>query len=192
MTRDRPRIDYNEQESEQFIRQRLAGLPELVIKAARGYPQPLIDDFESSGPRQLSKEEWGWLIWLFNKLPRSGRPRGSMKPKNFAIQCASYLVRWGKQTQREVRGRTRNTVNDKLYQRAVELMQAEIPKARDEFVVGDVQAFTAKPSRDVEVYVRENMEHALREMDRIVLEDALREIDRRNALREMNRIVLED
>jgi hypothetical protein len=111
------------QRFEEFVQQRFSGLAGLVRDAGEGYPQRLIDYFESNSPRKLSQNEWSSLFWLFNKLPRSGRPRGSVKPKNLAIQCASYLVRWGKRTQRLAKGKTTKAVNEKLYKRAVELME---------------------------------------------------------------------
>ena len=112
---------------------RMAGFEGLVHKALRGNPDPLIAYFRNADSRQLSGDDCECLASLLEeKLPRNGRPPGSRKPKNAAIACASYLVRHGKRRWRQKHGRQRvpKAVVERLSERAIELVEAEIPKAR--------------------------------------------------------------
>src|SRR5262245_9346744 len=78
----------------QAWQRRMAGVEGLVHKALRGNPDPLIAYIDGGGPLQLSENDRQWLAYLLEqKLPRIGRPPGSLTPKNEAIRCASYLVR---------------------------------------------------------------------------------------------------
>lgn len=86
---------------------RMAGFEGLVMTAAKGDPEPLIDYFERSGPFQLSEQDGVLLAWLLrSKLPRAAhRPRGSFTPTNQALRRASYLLRFGKRVWCEARPR---------------------------------------------------------------------------------------
>jgi hypothetical protein len=108
----------------------------LVLKAARGHSEPLIDYFGHDGPFELSEKEGSWLAWLLElKLPRPRhRPRGSSTPTNNALRSARHLLRRGKQVWCKKHGRQRVSKKDpivsRLAKRALELVEQEIPSIR--------------------------------------------------------------
>jgi hypothetical protein len=150
-------------------KRKMAGVPLLVIKATRGHREPLIE-YLSGGP-QLSKDDSSWLAWLIEqydelikrKLRRNGRPRGSITPKTAATECASCLVRMGKAAwcRKHRRKRAPTALTQGLIKRAIELMEAEIPKAR-----GKVSAEAVKdrsylrPDPKTEEYICIDLEEA--------------------------------
>ena len=123
---------------------RMAGFQGLIMKAAKGRREPLIDYFEHSGPFQLSEEDGLWLAWLLQtKLPRAAhRPRGSSTPTNKALRAASYLLRHGKRVWCEKHGRQRVSnrapIVTSLAKRALELVEQEYPSLRGKLSVEDV------------------------------------------------------
>ncbi len=161
---------------QQAWERRMAGLHGLIYQAAAGNPEPLRDHFEYGGPWQISEEDGQLLAWLFDKLPRTGeahRPRGSLKPKNLAIQAAAYLVRYGKRhwLAKHVnhKNASNKAANDALFNHAVEVMERDIPEARGKFDVDDVKTFTKKPRKDVSDYVDHELPEAKWEMKQIAL-----------------------
>jgi hypothetical protein len=134
---------------------RLASFEGLVIKAAKGDAEPLLEYFRHGGPYQLSEEDGRWLAWLLErKLPRARhRPRGSSTPTNLAHQNAAYLLRFGKRRwcRKHHRQRASKSAIEKLAQRAVELVEQEFPSVRGRLTAENVRSF-AKPIREAEVF----------------------------------------
>jgi len=111
----------------------MASFDGLVSKALRGNPDPLIAYIDGGGPLQLSEDDRHSLAYLLEqKLPRIGRPPGSLTPKNEATRCASYLVRIGKRWWCRKHGRKRvpEDILERLSNRAIELVEPEFPSAR--------------------------------------------------------------
>ena len=123
---------------------RMAGFQGLIMKAARGNREPLIEYFQDNGPFQLSEEDGSWLAWLLEtKLPRAAhRPRGSSTPTNKALRTASYLLRHGKRVWCEKHGRQRVSnrapIVTSLAKRAVELVEQEYRSLRGKLRIEDV------------------------------------------------------
>jgi hypothetical protein len=170
-TSRKPRFDYAAyaERREKAWHRRMAGFEGLVFKAMRGDPQPLIEHLRDVGPLLLSVDDRNTLSWLLErKLPRkTGRPPGSVSVKNAAIACACCLVRIGKSVWRREHGRQRvpKAVTNHLIKRAIELMEAEFPKARGKIsadAVGDESHL--KPDTETGQYVSEYLGDAIREI----------------------------
>jgi hypothetical protein len=142
---------------------RMAGFDGLVFKAwplqpakdsegiglkVGGDPEPLIAYLRGDGP--LSHDDRESLAGLIEqyadlikrKLRPNGRPRGSITPKTAATECASCLVRMGKAAWCRKHGRKRapKALTQGLIKRAIELMEAEIPKARGKICAEAVES----------------------------------------------------
>ena len=147
----------------QAWQRRMAGFDGLVFKAwplqpakddegigckVGGDPEPLIDYLRGDGP--LSDDDHESLAGLIEqyaelikrKLRPNGRPRGSTTPKTAATKRASCLVRIGKAAWCREHGRKRapKALTQGLIKRAIELMEAEIPKARGKISKVDVRS----------------------------------------------------
>jgi hypothetical protein len=127
-----------------------------------GDPEPLIDYLRDDGP--LSNEDRDWLAWLIGQyhelimrhLKPNGRPRGSITPKTAATERASCLVRMGKKAwcRRHGRKRAPKALTQVLIKRAIELMEAEIPKARGKISAEAVKEGSyLKPDPNTEEYI---------------------------------------
>jgi hypothetical protein len=144
----------------------------LTFKALRGKPDPLVAHLRAPG-RHLSEDECKELAHLIERrVPRNGRPRGSVSPKNAAIACACCLVRIGKSVWRRKHGRQRvpKAVTYRLIKRAIELMEAHIPETRGKIsadAVGDESHL--KPDSETGGYVAEYLDEARREIIELAL-----------------------
>jgi hypothetical protein len=142
----------------QAWKKRMAGFEGLIFKAYDGNPDPLLQYLQRSGPLHLRDDHRKSLAWLLErKLPRNGRPKGSISPKTAATECASCLVHMGKAAWRKKHGRKRAPTKGpnkapikQLVSRAIELMENEFPKARGQISKDDViDAANLKPSASV-------------------------------------------
>jgi hypothetical protein len=162
----------------QAWKKRMAGFEGLIFKAYDGNRDPLLQYLQRSGPLHLSDDHREWLAWLLErKLPRSGRPKGSISPKTAATECASCLVRMGKAAWRRQHGRKRAPTKgpnkapiELLVSRAIELMEDEFPKARGQISEDEVVAgANLKPSVSVAEYVFHDLFDARQEIIDIAL-----------------------
>jgi hypothetical protein len=162
-------------------RRRMAGVPGLVIIAARGDREQLID-YLNGGP-QLSEDDSRWLRWLIEKdgwllePKKPGRPPGSVAPTPLTTACAGYLVRIAKRSWRKRHGRRRASTKgpnkapiESWIKCAIELVEAEIPQVRGKIDEDDVKSGSnVKPSVDAVVYVHDHLPEAGREMIELAL-----------------------
>lgn len=110
----------------------------MVVKAGGGDPEPLIAYLRGDDP--LSDDDRNSLADLIeayhdlikHKVRANGRPRGSVKLEHWATTYAGCLVRAGREQWCYKHGRKRapKALTQKLVKPAIELMEAEIPKAR--------------------------------------------------------------
>jgi hypothetical protein len=142
----------------------------LIIRALHGHPEPLCKYFREGGlPR--THEDGNWLAFLLEKkLPprHRGRPRGSLSSKNFAVQCASYLVRIGKRRWCKHHGTriaTKNTPVDRLIKRAIELVEPQFPSILGKINEDEVRAFNLRPSDQVIEFVADYFPEVRPEME---------------------------
>ena len=142
-------------------------------------PEPLIAYLEGNGP--LADEDRQWLASLIEqydglikrKLRPNGRPSGSITPKTEATKCASCLVRIGKTAWCRTHGRKRapKALTQRLIKRAIELMEAEIPKARGKISAEAVKDGSyLRPDRKTEEYISDGLEEAKWEIIELALE----------------------
>jgi hypothetical protein len=172
---------------------RMAGFDGLVFKAAPlqpakdsegigvkvgGDPEPLIDYLRGDGP--LSDDDRESLAWLIEqyaelikrKLRRNGRPRGSITPKTAATEYASCLVRLGKAAWCRKHGRKRapKALTQGLIKRAIDLMEAEMPKARGKISAEAVEDGSyLRPDCKTEEYICIDLDEARREIIELAL-----------------------
>jgi hypothetical protein len=177
----------------QAWQRRMAGFDGLVFKArplqpakddegigckVAGDPEPLIDYLRGDGP--LSDDDRESLAGLIEqyadlikrKLRRNGRPRGSITPKTAATECASCLVRIGKAAWCRKHGRKRapKALTPGLIERAIELMEAEIPEARAKISAEAVEDGSyLRPDPKTEEYIDIDLEEAKREIIELAL-----------------------
>jgi hypothetical protein len=158
--------------------QRMAGFQGLVFKAYRGNPDPLIERLQSAESGELTQDDCEWLAWLIErKLPRIGRPTGSVSPKTAATRCASCLVNIGKAAWRKKHGFKRAPTKgprkapiELMAKRAIELMEVEFPGARRQIRREDViTGANLEPRREVVEYVADFLSDARREITDIAL-----------------------
>src|SRR5262249_2690840 len=144
-----------------------------------GDREPLIAYLEGNGP--LADEDRQWLASLIEqydglikrKLRPNGRPSGSITPKTEATKCASCLVRIGKTAWCRTHGRKRapKALTQRLIKRAIELMEAEIPKARGKISAEAVKDGSyLRPDRKTEEYISDGLEEAKWEIIELALE----------------------
>jgi hypothetical protein len=187
-------FDYVDKERRrQAWQRRMAGFDGLVFKAAPlqpakdsegigckvgGDPEPLIAYLRGDGP--LSNDDRESLAGLIEqyadlikrKLPRNGRPRGSITPKTAATECASCLVRIVKAAWCRKHGRKRapKDLTQGLIKRAIKLMEAEIPKARGKISAEAVEIGSyVRPDRKTEEYICMELEEAKCEIIELAL-----------------------
>ena len=161
----------------QVWRRRMAGVPGLVIRAARGDREQLID-YLNGGP-QLSEDDASWLAWLIEKdgwllepkKPRNGRPPG-VTPKTLATACASYLVRIAKASWRKRHDLRRVSTKgpnkapiESWIKFAIERVETKIPQVRGKIDEDDVKSGSnCKSSVDAVEYVCDHLPEAKREI----------------------------
>jgi len=148
-------LDYDniidKERRKQWWQRRMAGFYGLVHEAwplQPSNPGPLIDYLRGDGPlSDDDRESLASLIEAYDnlikyKLRPNGRPRGSITLETKATECASYLVRMGKKKWCREHGRVRasEAVTDSLVVRAIELVEAEFPKARGKISKVDVRS----------------------------------------------------
>jgi hypothetical protein len=174
---------------------RMAGFDGLVFKArplqpakdsegwigskVGGDPEPLIDYLRGDGPiSDDDRESLAGLIEQYadlikRKLRPSGRPLGSKTPKTAATECASFLVRIGKARWCREHGRKRappKALIQGLIKRAIELMEADFPKARGKISAEAVKAGSyLRPDRRTEEYICIHLEEAQRDILELAL-----------------------
>jgi hypothetical protein len=149
---------------------KLSEFETLIVRASHGDPGPLCEYLREGG-LPISRGDANWLAWLLDRklpLPRGrGRPRGSLSCKNAAVQCASYLVRFGKRKWCEQHGKkiaTKNTPVDRLIKRAIELVLPHF-SLRSKINEDEVRALAnLKPTYEVKQFVGENFPEALKEI----------------------------
>ena len=177
----------------QELQRRMAGFDGLVFKAAPlqrakdsegiglkvgGDPEPLIDYLRGDGPlsddnRELLAgliEEYAGLIK--RKLRPNGRPRGSITHKTAATECASCLVRIGKAAWCRKHGRKRapKALTQGLIKRAIELAEADFPKARGKISAEAVKDGSyLRPDPKAEKYICIELYEAMREIIELAL-----------------------
>jgi hypothetical protein len=175
----RRRREENAKRLEQAVQRRMAGLEGLVHKAVNGDPNPLVEYLGSGESRQLSGRELGSVAWYIARISkRNGRPPGSLKPKNFAIECAAYLVRIGTAVWRRERGYKRaptkgpnKSPKDVLAKCAIELVEQDMPQMRGMISAAKVkERALVKPRREVMEYVGEFLDEARQELIDLALE----------------------
>jgi hypothetical protein len=167
----------------QAFERMMAGVPGLVIIAARGDREPLID-YLNSGP-QLSEDDASCLArliekdgWLLEpKKPRNGRPPGSVTPKTLATACASYLVRIAKRSWRKrhdckrisTKGPNKAPIESWI-KYAIERVETKIPQVRGKIDEDDVKSGSnCKSSVDAVEYVCDHLPEAKREIIELAL-----------------------
>ena len=158
-------------------RRRMAGVPGLVIIAARGDREQLIDYLNAS------EDDSSWLAWLIEKdgwllePKKPGRPPGSVAPKTLATACASYLVRIAKRSWRKRHGRRRASTKgpnkapiESWIKCAIERVETKIPDVRGKLNEDDVKdGSSVKPSVDAVEYVHDHLPEAVREITELAL-----------------------
>jgi len=161
---------------------RMAGFYGLVFKARplrrASDPEPLIDYLLGDGPlSDDDRESLAWLIEEYDglikrKLRRNGRPRGSITPKTRATKFASCLVRIGKAAWcwEHDRKRAPKALTQGLIKRAIELAEAEIPKARGKISAEAVKEGSyLRPDSKLEEYICIELDEARREIIELAL-----------------------
>jgi hypothetical protein len=155
---------YDVEHQQNLWKQRMAGFEGLVIKANQGDVEPLIDHLTSS-----DDEKDRDLAWLLDRWRSEGRlPRRhhrSLSDKNFAVECAAYLVWVGKRAwcrDHAYKIATKNTPMKKLAARAIELVAPRFESVRDQIkrrAVLNRQRFI--PCLQIREHVREFMPGAV-------------------------------
>ena len=141
-------------------------------------PEPLIEYLRGDGP--ISNDDRELLAGLIEqyadlikrKLRPSGRPRGSITPKTAATQCASFLVRIGKARWCREHGgkKAPPALTQRLIKRAIELMEADYPKARGKISAEAVKKGSyLRPDRRTEDYICIHLEEAQRDIMELAL-----------------------
>jgi hypothetical protein len=157
--------------SPEYYEQKRASFTGMVIRAARGDAEPLCKYFRR-GPRQLSADDCDALVWLIEqKVPRTGRPRGSRNPKNEAIACANYLLRVGLDAWCKKHDRQRPSTKgpnqppwEMLIKRAIEFAEQIVPEMRGKIGEEAVRGFDETPTRAMVEFGLEFMPKARSEM----------------------------
>jgi len=177
----------------QWWQRRMAGFYGLVFEAwplqpakndegigckVGGDPGPLIDYLRGDGPLcDDDRQSLALLIEAYDDLIKrnlrpNGRPRGSITPKTWATECASCLVWMGKKKWCREHGRKRapKALTEGLIKRAIELMEAEIPKARGKISAEAVKEGSyLKPDPNTEEYICNELEEAMWEIKELAL-----------------------
>jgi hypothetical protein len=158
VTVPRDSFRYDVEHQQNLWKQRMAGFEGLVINAAHGDVEPLIDHLASS-----DNEDDRNLAWLLDRwrsedrLPR--RHHRSLSDKNFAVECAAYLVWRAKRAWCRHHGNkivTKNTPMKDLAERAVELVAPYFESVRDQIKPKAVlKRQRLIPSSEIREYVRE-------------------------------------
>jgi hypothetical protein len=148
--------------------QRMADFEGLVIKAVHGDVEPLIDHLSSSDNE--NDRHLGWLLdrWRSERrLPRLHHR--SLSHKNFAVECAAFLVWIGKRAWCRHHGykivSKKNTPMETLGDRAIELVRPHFENVRDQITrKAVINRQRLRPSSVIREYVREYIPGAVEEI----------------------------
>jgi hypothetical protein len=163
--------------STEWLKQRRATFTGMVVRAAHGKAEPLRDYFRH-GPRQLSEDDCDDLVWLIEEklLRRDGRPPGSFKPTNAALEYTYCLLRVATQVwcdkhgfKRASRKGPNKAPRDEFADRAIALTLRQWPKERGKIDRDAVLEFKSKLTRDERKKLKYVLPEDIWEMEELAL-----------------------